>query len=175
MCYKKITFASFIIVLQLYCRFVAIVAGYGYRAKVTGTCYSAWTGYKSLQTASRLLLQVHIFATLLKIASRQFSVIAKFVRHIPDFHSLWVLCHKTVWAKLYSLECKIFSISKPEIFLSGTFVCKFRKNLNLIHITHWTLDVVLVPVIILLASVIINSLTHACIQLGCSHMCTYKL
>ena len=86
-----------------------------------------------------------------------------------DFHSLWVLCQENVWAKLYSLEYKIFS-KLEKIFFEWNIHLQISQKFgphshNPLNIRWW--------VIILLASVIINSLTHACIQLGCSHMCTH--
>jgi len=78
--------------------------------------------------------EVQIFATLLKWPLAEISAIAKLARHKADFH--WILCQKNALAKFYSLEN--IRISLWKIFASRTFIRKFRKSLDLAHITRCT-------------------------------------
>ena len=79
--------------------------------------------------------EVQNFATLLKWPLAEISAIAKFARYEADLH--WILCQESVEPNLLTRKYKNFSLL-AEIFASLTFIRKFRKNLDLAHITRCT-------------------------------------
>ena len=68
-------------------------------------------------------------------------MIAKFARDLIDYSVLlWILCQENDLTEAF-LTRKYKEFSPPaEIFASRAFICKFRKNLDLAHITRCTVD-----------------------------------